>query len=133
MFKTLSVLIALTATVTLSGCQAQSGSPSPVRTTTPTAEPVKVWSPTLIKIGEAEGKQVEIAKGGFIEISTIGAVNPNSWLPASSNPDIAKAYNGSPSNFATPIVEGLAQGEATITVTNSVTGQVVTFAVKVKG
>lgn len=133
MFKTLSVLLTLTVAVTLSGCQAQSGSPSPERKTTPTAEPVKVWSPTLIKVTEAEGKQVEITKGGFIEISTIGAANPNSWLPTSSNPDIAKASNGSPSNFATPVVEGVSAGDATITVTNSVTGQVVNFAVKVKG
>lgn len=131
--KTLSTVLAIVACLSLSACNVQTGSPNPDKVITPTAEPEPLWSPSFIDVQSAEGNEVTIKKGGFIEVSTLGSENPNSWLVATDNDKIVKVGNGSPNNFANPVIEGLEKGTATITLTNGISQKTVVFSVKVDG
>ena len=119
--------------VSLSGCStAQIGSPEPTAIVTPTPTEDASWMPTYINVAELEGKQVDLKVGEFVEVDTKRDANPNTWMPASSDEKVATVRRGSLNGFGAPVVEAKGKGSATITLNNSTTGQIVTFAVKVK-
>lgn len=127
----LSIFLAFVVGVSLSACNPQTGSPSLDVVTTPTVEPSPSWAPTFVEVVSVEGKEVTIKKKEFVEVGTFGSDSPNSWLIATDNEKVVKVGSGTPNNFANPFVEGISEGNATITLTNAMSGQVVVFAVKV--
>lgn len=131
MRNTLFMLALLTSGVVLVGCT-PSTTPDRSNVITPTPTQTQAWSPTYVEIVSADGTTAKIKKGSFIEVITMRSENQNAWIASSSDPAIVKAGNGSPTNFAAPVLEGLKKGEATITITNAQNGKVVVFSVKVE-
>lgn len=129
--RTLSIILIVTAGLSLSACSMPTGSPDPGNVTTPTPEPAPVWTPTFVEVATLEGQEINIKKGEFIEIGTFRSDSPNAWLISTDNPEVVKVGSGSPSNFAAPIVEGITEGSATVTLNNAATNDVVVFSVKV--
>lgn len=131
MRKVLIIAIAGLMTVGVAGCT-PSTTPTVENVAITTPEPEESWSPKYVDIVGLEGETVTIQKGESVELVTQNTVNPNGWVPSTDNETVASVYNGSPNNFANVVIEGKEVGSATITVTNDVAGDVVTFGVKVK-
>lgn len=131
MRKALIIAIAGLMTVGVAGCT-PSTAPTVENVVITSPEPEESWSPKYVDIVGLEGETVTIQKGDSVELVAQNTANPNGWVPSTDNETVASVYNGSPNNFANVVIEGKEVGSATITVTNDVAGEVVTFGVKVK-
>ena len=93
----------------------------------------QVLPPTIVDVAELNGTTVGIATGGFIDITT-GDTDPADWVISAKDTMVVAVTQGGPDGSAVfnPGVEGLSTGSTQVELTNSKTGEVVSFTVNVK-
>lgn len=133
MRKIVPFIAVFSATLVLAGCSTPPPTPTPTNVVTPTPTPSEVWAPKYAEIVNINGQEQTLKVGEYLELATIRTQGANSWIPYSSDESIVTVQASSPNKFATPVVKGVKEGTATVTLTNDKTQEVVTFGVKVTG
>lgn len=89
--------------------------------------------PTIVDVAELNGTTIEITSGSFIDITT-GDTDPADWTISTKDAKVVAVTQGGPDGDAVfnPGVEGLSTGSTQVELTNSKTGEVVSFTVTVK-
>lgn len=121
--------IAAVATFGLSAC-AQGPDDSLPKEDTSSSQ---MLPPTIVDVAELNGSTQEIAVGGFIDILTADNQEAD-WVISTKDSKVVAVTQGGPDGSAVmnPGVEGLSTGSTQVELTNSKTGEVVSFTVTVK-
>lgn len=102
----------------------------------PTVEPTVggdvVITPVTVNLVDINNTTQTLMVGQTLNLN-VADEDPSVWSGVSSDPEVAKAVEGSKDATATfnPGVEGVKAGKATVTFTNSFTKEVITFEVNV--